>query len=809
MKQLMTTTHFGIAMTCAAGLLIISSCEYDDAAKIDLVELGATQAEYIFEAENSSQKMAVFANGPYHIEKLDDADWLSLSAEAGAEDDSITVTCTFNEEFKRMARIVLYSDVDSRRDTVSIKQKGLIEALLSKENTSIVLAGAGGSQDEDVTTNVPFSYMTVVTAYDSETDTTWLQEVKIGDSESDNRTLSIRSAPNPDAASPRTATVSLSYTDGWGDRVTLTLNIVQKTSEEGIGREVSIGEVVDRYATGKEIDEYILVSGIVVSNTESGNAGENEQVTTSVIDYSGSKRTVYLESFDGEHGLCLLTSTPEDNVFSPYDKVQVLLHGATATLHTDPDRVMVKNVVKSMVVSRIAGSKADVPVKEKYIGELSDEDIYTYVTLRDVEFPVRKGSITPVNEGYAIGSNASRLSKYPLMLRDINGDHLYMYTNTVCKYRNDGSRLPYGSGKVSGVLVHERFPRFEWRDGADPLEMEEDTELGSIGRYQIRHMDKGDIWDNMNDCVEDSFSALLTEYRFWNPDQENEVCRPTYGENGWFTHTYQTKYTGSESKNYIMETYKQHMWSGGSFEYLGPMGTNVNYMFGLNVGNVNGLGIVLDMEKEHYSADMASLVSFNPDGTVEWCGPHATNSNATGVTGINYHNSNSMRGKSNVYGGCYTAFASNFWWDYDTNRPYGWLLNFSTEGISTSHLSLQISVMNTQQTWYTPRYWKAEWALTDSQAAKDDYRWHLIGTYTVPDISVWSNTLYSSIVGYKTVDFPLPLEMLGQENVYIRLVPENDLCSDGSDYANARLSGASSESAHASSLEYIAIRYNK
>ena len=50
---------------------------------------------------------------------------------------------------------------------------------------------------------------------------------------------------------------------------------------------------------------------------------------------------------------------------------------------------------------------------------------------------------------------------------------------------------------------------------------------------------------------------------------------------------------------------------------------------------------------------------------------------------------------------------------------------------------------------------------------------------------------------------------LGHENVYIRLCPTSDVCSDGSDYANAILSGNPTEAAHASAIDYIAIRYNK
>ena len=564
-----------------------------------------------------------------------------------------------------------------------------------------------------------------------------------------------------------------------------------------------------------------------MSNPDNRNAGENTQLTTSTIDYTVSERTLYLESKDGRYGIAILTNEVEDNIFDQYDHVQLLIQGATGNLVENPDRYELEGVTKSMVISRTAGSASDVPIKEKHMNELTDDDIYTYVTLKEVEFPVRKGSITPVNEGYAIGTNAHRISKYPLLVRDINGDAMYMMTNTNCAYRSDGTRLPYGSGDISGVIVHERFSRFEWRNGADPAEMTDDPTLGYIGRYQIRHQNKEDIWGKMQNSVEDSFSALLTEYRYWNPDTENEVQKPTYGTNGWLTHTYQEKYSGSASKEYLQATYKQHMVGGGTYEYLGPVGNSANNLFGANYGNKNGIGIVIDPSKESWNPKMDAFISRNPDGTIEWCGPYASDQYAASGSGgwpgndaiptssqqINYNGSTSMRGKANVSGNCYTAFSNHYWWDDDTGRFYAWLINFSTEGISTSHISMQISVMNTQQTFYSPRYWCAEWALTDSQAPEDDSQWNLIGEYTVPDVSVWSNTLYSSIVAYKYIDFELPQEILGHPDVYIRLRPTSDLCSDGSDYANARLNGSAAGAAlasqHASSLEYFAIRYNK
>ena len=220
--------------------------------------------------------------------------------------------------------------------------------------------------------------------------------------------------------------------------------------------------------------------------------------------------------------------------------MQLLIQGATGNLVENPDRYELEGVTKSMVISRTAGSASDVPIKEKHMNELTDDDIYTYVTLKEVEFPVRKGAITPLNEGYAIGTGADRISKYPLLVRDINGDDMYMLTNTNCAYRSDGTRLPYGSGKISGVIVHERFSRFEWRDGADPAEMDDDPTLGFIGRYQIRHLTREDI--ALEKDFENSFSALLTEYRYGK--LESHIFRPTTGDNGYLTFTHPDEKSG-------------------------------------------------------------------------------------------------------------------------------------------------------------------------------------------------------------------------------------------------------------------------
>lgn len=835
-------------MGIAAMALAVTSCTVDEAQDVPLVQLGALEKEFVVEADASTLEIDLYANGAYRLERINDTeDWLTFTygdivVEEGVSKSKITVETTFNEGFKRAAGLVLCSDIDGRRDTLYVKQKALIEAKLEFGAASLTLAGKGGQEIHPIVSNIPFEDVAVEVAYADEANAGWVESIVIEDAETDDRQMVLTVAANESEEAPRAAAVSMSFTDGWGDQQLVEFNLLQRTSKETFGNPISMEEFCNKYATGKVIEDYVLLEGIVVSNKASFNAGEPDQQTSSVIKYEPTEQTVYLQTPDGSRGIAVIMETPEDNVFEQWDHVQLLIHGTKGVLKENPDRYELTGVNKTMITVREAGSKADIAVKNKTIGQLTDADIYTYVNLQDVYFPVRKGSLCPYNEGYALGTNAHRIAKYPRIMLDRDGNEIHLFTNSNCAYRSNGRRLPYGSGYVSGVIVHERFARFNWRDGADLAEMDDDPELGWIGRYGIRHQCEGDVYDNLADSVEDSFAKILCEYRWWNPDSANEVMKPTYGNNGWFTHTYQPKYvsdaTLAATIGYKVGTYKQYMSTHGNYCYLGPIGNNANNYYGANYGNMNGCGMIIDQTKEHFIEDatLGACLSRNPDGTIEWCGPCASakavaegNSTSTGhpdkaaflagqwgkgfTTGgslptnsnaINYNGSTSMRGKANAYGGSYNAWSHNMWWDYDTNTGYAWLINVDMSSVSASQKpSLQVSAFNGSQTWYSPRYWAVEWSTSDNPKGV----WNRIQEYSIPDVSVWSNSLFSSIVAFKGMNFMLPAEMCGEPNVYIRLIPTSDICSDGGDYANDVISNGAAPGS--SAIEYIAIRYNK
>ena len=111
--------------------------------------------------------------------------------------------------------------------------------------------------------------------------------------------------------------------------------------------------------------------------------------------------------------------------------------------------------------------------------------------------------------------------------------------------------------------------------------------------------------------------------------------------------------------------------SNEDFSYLGPVGNKSTFIFGSNIGNVNGMGIILE------------------DGTDWWRDFADVNNNTSGDT------SGGGKGKVPRKGSAEgPAWVDWYWWDKANDRGHAWIVNFSTEGISTDVLSMQVSVLN-------------------------------------------------------------------------------------------------------------------
>ena len=737
----------------ATGMVSVSC--WDDAMDVVLEELGTKKDEYVLGVENGTLEIDYYSNMKGSINFTDDVEWAKLSSDIFDGDGKLLVDYDYNSDFPRMAKIAFTSDDLSRKDTICIKQLGeMIPTLQLKNNNVVIYNSEDGSLEKtavNLKTNIDMEDCEIKVKYtglrDDEIPDEWVKGTSYS-----NGLFFIETESNT-VENLRNAVISISFKDGWGKTQTEQLFLTQATVSNKLGTVKEFDEVRSYVNAGEvtTINDDIFIEGYIISDQEGGNVAENPMTTNTAIDYERTKRCSYIESIDGKYGFLLEAVSPDDNNLKVNTRVQILLKGTSLENHTDPNRYVIRGITSPMVISSEKVPESIIPMKVKYMKDLVDEDIYTRVTLKDCEFPVRKGSLTPINEGYANSTMANRINKFPTLIRDINGSSMYMYTNTTCGYRRDGSRMGYGKGTVSGVLVHEKYRRFI--DG----DSQNEEECGTIGRYQIRHQKKDDI--RFADDFKDSFSGLITEYRFLQKKAAG-TWGPTYGDNGSFRHTYVDEENPDEMKT-----------SGNSdFSYLGPIGNNERGPFGLHKGNENGFGIILE------------------DGT-DW--------------GLNYDRTNSD-GKGNASSAYNLAFANGNWWDESENRPYAWLVNFSTKGYHTNHLSMQIAVQNSSRR--APTYWVIEWSTDGNMSPEADEAWKKIGEYYVPDVVNWNPTQQWQCAGFKPMDFELPLEMLGLDNVYIRLRPKNKICSSDTGLGDGQLR---TDGNAWSAISYFAIRYNK
>ena len=657
----------------SAGILLAAlaatAC-MDHGDDIPLIELGAVENSFTVNATAGHVDIQVYSNQPAVLSLLDDgASWADLSDTRLPLDGKFYIDYADNTGFPRMTRVLIQSADAVRSDTVVLRQRGArVPAMAFEGGTSTNVPGSsGGKASVRFGTNIAPDELTFTTQYDAgeEPAEEWLSEIALQPAGEEEYTFTFDYAGN-DTDELRTATVTVSYVNGWEETEQLTLNVIQRTKNDMLGHDISFAELREKALTVSKVDEYWLLEGYVVSDRDSKNASNNPMPTDMSVDYSGCEKTVYLESPDGRYGFCVETATPEDNAFTRYDKVKILLKDAELVFEPDPDRYMIKGIRSSMIVERVTGNDASVlPVKQKYISELTDEDIYTFVTLRDCEFAVRKGSLTPVHEGYTLADAQGRLNMYPRLIRDNKGSLIHLLTNTTCPYRRNGTRLPYGSGELAGVIVHERFPQYEYVDTAD------DLANGIIGSYQIRHMSFADI--RFAEDRSQSFSETLTEYSYVKGKAAAAdgyaYWYPTWGTNGRFTQT--------ASKS----AYPNGVYNAACWHYLGWCGTaRGTAPFRSHIGNdgYSGFGVILE------------------DGTNYAVKSTAVNTDGKGTDQANW-----------------LAWVTTYWWNASTDRPYAWVVEFSTAGISSDRVSLIMSVQSGRATLNAgPYFWKVQWSAT-------------------------------------------------------------------------------------------------
>ena len=262
-------------------------------------------------------------------------------------------------------------------------------------------------------------------------------------------------------------------------------------------------EELRQMGDGRPVTLSGTLDGIVVSDYRSDNVEYNPNIDHNVVDLGETLRTVYLESFDGRFGVRIKFLSIYDNRLEKGDMVRITLDGCKLIKEENPTRYTIEGLKAENV--RVARKGVPVPVKRKHIDQLSDDDLYTYVTLEGVEFHQKTGGFINIFEKSAQTTDLNRLlfcenPPYPAsqnasdtwarLMKDNNGACIYMLVNSICTWRRNNGGVPKGIGDLSGVIVHTELPRYG----------------SSLGRYSIRPLDVSDV--NIKVELESSFEPL-------------------------------------------------------------------------------------------------------------------------------------------------------------------------------------------------------------------------------------------------------------------------------------------------------------
>ncbi|MDR2628137.1 MAG: hypothetical protein LBC40_08915, partial [Dysgonamonadaceae bacterium] len=552
--------------------LFFSACEVDDREDAAFSEMGVVKGVYEVSPEYGTLEMQIYSNHTCDVYPAETYDWATLMTNKVNGDGSVTVEFQENYSFRRQAKFYVYAAESNRLDSIILRQRGAIDIILNSPTPNVKVYSQSGAVSVPFSTNVNKDDISISIFGETADEPSWVNHDFVLDDI--NHALNFTVGQNTSETDLRNARILMQYRDAWDSLFVYSIYLIQANAKDEFGQLITFQQA--RNWAGDKVSSYEYIEGYIISDAGNMNMGDNLQETDTKIDYTVNDKTAYIQSTDGQMGFMILTKDADDNHFLRYSKVQLLLKDATVEKMENPTRYVIRDVTSAMVLESQEGNYSNLPAKEKYMSELTDDDVYTYVTLKDCEFPVRKGSLTPYNEGYTTLFSAHRVNKYPLLMRDIQGNSMFLLTNTTCPYRRDGRMLPYGSGKISGVIVHETFPRFEYEGLGD----ENEESYGEIGRYEMRHVTREDI--QFAEDFSNSFSALLTEYRW--PLIKNGIAYPT-----WPNETGEGN-NGTISVSQILTNPAAAIGRSSDFSDLGPCGNNSDGILNGNDGNTNPLG---------------------------------------------------------------------------------------------------------------------------------------------------------------------------------------------------------------------------
>ena len=310
----------------------------------------------------------------------------------------------------------------------------------------------------------------------------WITVYPLGESDTD---LMIYVDPLPEVVpKSRTGRIYMSYTDEYDRYIADTLVVKQLAAYSDRAEIVSYAEAAALLKAGKEIEENVMVEGFV---TAYGNA---ENYCASIHEPNISGYRYILENDD--HNTVIFEADSEIEL-ERGSKVQLWLLGLTPVKYNEGSfSYSVFSGAQAVNVSKVESQEMFRP-RQMSIKDLKYSDVFTLVTLSDVEIATTNGAFTNFKESSPSGVTATSNTHtfywdydggkinwlksfpeyyryYPTPIMSKDGGVMYMYVSPTVSWAHE--TYPQGSGSVTGILVREKFTNFDMAEsvlGIRPL----------------------------------------------------------------------------------------------------------------------------------------------------------------------------------------------------------------------------------------------------------------------------------------------------------------------------------------------------
>lgn len=544
-----------ILLLISFALLALSCTREARRAPID--ELGCKQPGQTVGYSAGEAVFEILSSGTWTAFLSDEDVWIRFADAPSSRflsntgDAPLKVVYDIDRGMSRTAVICL--SMESRSVKLTLTQQGLLSDSFDILQKNVLVSKDAGTATVRVMTGLSASSLRYQVAYEGDTAFPWVGGIRLT-----NSYLCFDCSENATGARRHAVLKVLRDETVLGE-----VQVSQDADEVYTDVDVPALKALLTSAGTMTFDSHYRLSAVVLNDNEEGNGAPNHNISSILQDLNGAYSTLYLSDETGTSGVRVDFGDRVADRLSRFDRVDVDLFGATLTLSenalkNEPRMFVLSGIEPSAIVRSTAG--AALSARKKYLGELTDDDLFTLVEIQECVIPVGKGPFIPLR------TQCTTMNKFPMVLIDAKGGSSHLMVNTNCSWGRDGNHIPYGEGRVTGVVVHETCDGFEWdKEVAAASQKLSDyiVDIGNIGRYQIRPVRRSEValadvaLGERGQAATDRF-GILCEYLAFNSTVDKALSMlPTWG-NGSFSIGGRSPFTFSAARDWTALTEDQY-----------------------------------------------------------------------------------------------------------------------------------------------------------------------------------------------------------------------------------------------------------